>query len=181
MGNTDPTQVRLSRRTLLKVGVAGAATLLLARWLYHPAPPRTDSRNALDPAARSIVAAIIPVFLDGALASDPQVTGARDETLAGVERAINGLPPATRQEISDLFSLLAFAPTRCLLAGIWSPWPEASAEAIESFLRRWRGSRFALLRSAYAALHQLVLSAWYAQPRAWPAIGYPGPPPLEAN
>ena len=44
---------------------------------------------------------------------------------------------------------------------------------------RWRDSRFELLRSAYAALHQLVFAAWYANPRAWFATGYAGPPSLE--
>ena len=88
---------------------------------------------------------------------------------------------ATRDELAELFSLLAFAPTRCLVAGIWSPWSEASTGAIEGFLARWRDSRFALLRSAYGALHQLVLAAWYAQGGAWPAIGYAGPPPLSVG
>jgi hypothetical protein len=167
---------------LLKAGVAGAAALLFARWLYRPLPPpptRIEDSNALDPAARNIIAALIPVFLDGALPSGAEASSVRAETLAGVDRAVTGLPPAMRQELADLFSLLAFAPTRCLLAGIWSSWPEASPEAIASFLVRWRDSRFTLPRSAYAALHQLVFSAWYAHPRAWPAIGYPGPPSLE--
>jgi hypothetical protein len=31
------------------------------------------------------------------------------------------------------------------------------------------------LRSAYQALHDLVLGAWYANPANWDAIGYPGP------
>jgi hypothetical protein len=78
-----------------------------------------------------------------------------------------------------LFALLAFAPTRCLVAGVWSPWPEASAESIAAFLVSWRDSRFALLRSAYEALHQIVYGAWYGNPRSWPAIGYAGPPSLE--
>lgn len=184
MGNPDPAPVRISRRTLLKAGAAGAATLLLARWLCRPPPPpptRIEDPNALDPAARNIIAALIPVFLDGALPNGAEASSVRGETLAGVDRAVTGLPPATRQELADLFSLLSFAPTRCLLAGIWSPWPEASPEAIASFLVRWRDSRFALQRSAYAALHQLVFSAWYAQLRSWPAIGYPGPPSLEAG
>jgi hypothetical protein len=180
LGNLDPT--RISRRTLLKAGVAGGAALFLARWLQAATePPAAGAENAgaLDPAARAVVAAIIPVFLDGALPDGSEATSARAATLADVERIIAGLPPATRKELADLFSLLVFPPTRGLIAGIWSPWPETTREAVVSFLTRWRDSRFALLRSAYAALHQLVFSAWYANPRAWPAIGYPGPPQLE--
>ncbi len=174
--------LRISRRTLLKAGVAGGAALLLARWLYTPtSPPPRPSPNALDPGARAIVVAIIPVLLDGALPSGPEAPGARADTLTAVEEAIAGLPPSTRKELADLFSLLGFPPTRCLVAGIWSPWPEATRESIASFLTRWRDSRFELLRSAYAALHQLVFAAWYAGPRAWSATGYAGPPSLEAG
>lgn len=182
MTHSDPTPLRVSRRTLLKVGVAGGAALLVARWLYTPTtlrPQPSDNAGALDAGARTVVAAIIPVFLSGALTDEPEAAKARAETVDGVERAIAGLSPATRQELADLFSLLVFPPTRCLIAGIWSSWPEATNETIASFLARWRNSRFMLLRSAYAALHQLVFSAWYANPRAWPAIGYAGPPSLE--
>jgi hypothetical protein len=176
----DPTTLRISRRTLLKAGIAGGAALLLARWLYTaPSPPARPTPNALDPSGRAIVTAIIPVLLDGALPSGPEATAARAKVLAGVEDTIAGLPPATRKELADLFSLLGFPPTRCLVAGIWSPWPEATRESIASFLTHWRDSRFELLRSAYAALHQLVFAAWYADPRAWTATGYAGPPSLE--
>jgi len=90
--------------------------------------------------------------------------------IAILSSEIAGLPPAARKELDDLFSLLAFAPTRCLIAGIWTPWPEASRDSVAAFLDAWRDSRFALLRSAYGALHQVVLGAWYGKPQAWPAI-----------
>jgi hypothetical protein len=179
VSNSAPPAFRISRRTFLKAGVAGGAALLLARWLYTStgASPQLP-HPTLDATARTIMAAIIPVLLEGALPTGADLPTARAETLVAVEQAIAGLPPATRDELGELFSLLAFAPTRCLVAGIWSPWSEASTDAIEGFLARWRDSRFALLRSAYGALHQLVLAAWYAQGRAWPAIGYAGPPLL---
>lgn len=170
----------MRRRTLLKAGVAGGAALLLVRWLQAPtAPPQAPpSEPAIDAPARAILTSIIPVLLDGALPVGAELPAARAETLAAVEQAIAGLPPAIRAELGELFSLLDFAPTRCLVAGVWSPWSEASTESIAAFLDRWRDSRFALLRSAYGALHQLVLAAWYAQPRAWSATGYAGPPTL---
>jgi hypothetical protein len=178
----DPTTLRISRRTLLKAGVAGGAALLLARWLYTPTSlPARPIPETLDPGARAIVAAIIPILLDGALPRGPEAQHACADALAAVEKAIAGLPSATRKELADLFSLLGFPPTRCLVAGIWSPWPDATPESIASFLARWRSSRFELPRSAYAALHQLIFAAWYADPRAWPATGYPGPPALEVG
>lgn len=155
---------------------------MLARWLYTPAsaPAADPGFAALDGRARSVVSAIVPVMLEGALPAGDAAMAARAEVVAGVDRAIAGLPPAVRSEVDELFSLLAFAPTRCVVAGVWSPWPEASRDSIAAFLGRWRDSRFALLRSGFAALHQLIMSAWYANPQAWPAIAYPGPPSLGA-
>jgi hypothetical protein len=173
---------RFTRRTLLKVGLAGGVALVLARWLYTgtSAPVSPDARFvALDAPARSVIVAIVPVLLDGALPRGRDAAAARADVLAGVDQAIAGLPPAVRRELDDLFSLLAFAPTRCLIAGVWSPWPEASRESVAAFLDAWHDSRFALLRSAYGALHQIVFGAWYGKPQAWPAIGYPGPPSLK--
>ena len=169
---------------MLTAGVAGGALLLVARWLYvstsapRPAEPRPESA-ALDTRARAIVAAIVPALLEGALPAGEEAAPARAEVVAAVDQTIAGLPPAVRNELDQLFSLLDFAPTRCLVAGVWSPWSEASRDDIAAFLDRWRASRFALLRSAYGALHQIVFAAWYGDSRAWPAIGYGGPPSLE--
>jgi hypothetical protein len=173
-----------TRRTFLVAGLAGGATLAAAWWLRGPGERvpgsgATAPLAALDPAAPAIVAAIVPVMLDGALPVDPaRRAAAVTETVAGVAQAIGGLPPAAQQEFAQLFALLALAPTRIALAGVTAPWAEAGPEAVGAFLERWRTSGWSLLRSAYDALHQLVLAAWYGNPQSWPAIGYPGPPAL---
>jgi hypothetical protein len=69
---------------------------------------------------------------------------------------------------------------RRAFAGVASPWHEAGVDEVAAFLDRWSASGWALKRSAYGALHQLITAAWYGNPKAWPAIGYPGPPPLGA-
>src|SRR6202171_3974380 len=170
------------RRTLLKAGIAGGAVLVLARWMvtsYLPRESAEASGSALDSSARTIIAAIVPVLLEGALPDAESSVEARAEVVTGVDRAVAGLPPGSRKELEQLFALLSFAPTRCLVAGVWSSWPQASRESVASFLASWRDSRFALLRSGYGALHQLILAAWYGNTRSWPAIGYGGPPSLE--
>src|SRR5690349_6315053 len=107
---------RPSRRTFLKVGVAAGVALALVRWLREPtASPASLGRFALPPATRAIFAAIIPVMLDGALPSGTEASAARSETLQAIEAAIAGLPPASREELAELFSLLDFAPTRSLV------------------------------------------------------------------
>ena len=169
-----------TRRTLLKAGIAGGVVLVLARWLatsYSPRESSALSGSALDPSARAIIAALVPVMLEGALPNAD--SEARAEVVAGVDRAVAGLPPGSRKELEQLFALLSFAPTRCLLAGVWSSWPDASRDSVAAFLASWRDSRFTLLRSGYGALHQLILAAWYGNSRSWASLGYPGPPSLE--
>ncbi len=173
-----------TRRTFLVAGIAGGATLAATWYLRggrdrRSAPAATAALARLDPEAPAIIAAIAPVMLEGALPADaPGHAAAVDATVANVARAVAGLPPAAQKELAQLFALLAFAPTRMALAGIATPWSDARPEAVATMLSRWRDSSFVLLRSAHAALHQLIFAAWYGDPAAWAAIGYPGPPEL---
>ena|SRR5688500_10796236 len=166
----------MRRRTFLTVGLAGAATLAAAGWFASVLRMRPGT-SALDDNARAIVAAIVPAMLDRAL---PEPRSDRNaavaETVDGVDRAIQGLPPSARAELGQLFALLALTPARRAFAGVASPWTEATREEIDEFLNAWRSSGWALKRSAYDALHQIILAAWYGNPRSWADIGYPGPP-----
>lgn len=156
-----------TRRQFLKTGLAGGLLLNLAA-CGHPA--KNGGRS-------TVLRALIPVILAGALPTDPaRLEALITRTITGVDQAIAGLSLATQTEIGELFDLLAFAPTRMLAAGLWSPWAQAKPEEIGRFLESWRHSRFDLLKSGYAALHDLIFGAWYARPDTWPAIGYPGPP-----
>ena len=178
MSNEAYFSFRASRRTFLRTGVAGAAALLIVRSLNAEVVAEEPRRPALTAAGRDIFAAIVPVLLAGALPTGSEFARARAETVAAIDDAIAGLPPASRSELAELLSLLDFAPTRALVAGVWSSWSRASESSIAAFLARWRDSRLELLRSAYGALHQIVFAAWYAQPRSWVATGYPGPPEI---
>jgi len=163
----------MRRRSFLKAGLAGGALLAVAGWW--------GVSRRLAPDADAIVRAIVPAMLEGALPAEATSRAAAiDETVANVARAIDGLPPASRTELDRLFALLALAPARIAFAGLASPWSEASAADVSAFLSRWRDSGWRLKRSAYDALHQLVLASWYGNERSWAAIGYPGPPALPA-
>ena len=156
-----------TRREFLKTGLAGGILLNLAGC----------NRPAENGGRAKILLALIPVMLAGAISPQPE-TAARQlkRTLTGVETAIRDLSLATQKEIAELFDLLAFPPTRMLVAGLWSAWDEATPASLNVFLQSWRHSRFDLLKSGYAALHDLILGAWYAHADSWAAIGYPGPP-----
>jgi len=169
--------VNLSRRRFVFVGLAGAAVLAGARWLVPDEPTGESAPAGLTADAADIVRALVPALLDGALPEDaPGRDAAITRTVAAVGTAIEGLPPATREELATLFALLASMPVRLFVAGIGDAWRDATVADANGFLVRLQKSRWSVKRSAYDALHQLTFAAWYADPRAWPAIGYPGPP-----
>jgi hypothetical protein len=177
--------MRVSRREFLKVGAGAAMTLAVTHALNRPLfaqPVGGGSAGSLDlkhfaNRDAELIAALAPAILADALPLDPasrQV--AINEVVEAFDRTIFGLSPAVQREVDELMSLLTFAPTRYLIAGIRSPWNAASAEEIDAFLQRWRDSRLALLQQGYQALVRLMIACWYGNPLAWAQIGYPGPP-----
>lgn len=164
-----------TRREFLRAGAAGAALLTLLRRLPgHAAAPV----GVLDADERQALTAIVPVMLAGALPEGEAHAQAVRDVADGVEVAVAGLPLHLQEEVAQLFTLLTFAPARCLVAGVWRPWPQAHPEDIAAFLQGWRTSWFSLLQSAYHALHELIMASWYARSESWAALGYSGPPRL---
>ncbi len=163
----------LSRRSFLKAGLAGALVLAAAGGIYRATHrPPAAGRFVLDDAAKAVLGAVIPVVLKDAIDPTPAMTQA---ATARVGIAISGLTLATQREVQDLFGLLTLGPARRFLAGVPDDWPKARQEDIAHFLQNWRLSRFGLLQSAYHALHDLIIGAWYGDESTWAAIGYPGP------
>ena len=172
----------VTRRQFIKAGIVGGAALAAAGLFYSRSlkeAPAGAVPQGLTLSERTIIGALVPAILAGALPEAGEARGkAVARTVDGVGVAIAGLSAPAQKELAELFTLLGFAPARVLLAGLWPRWEEASTADIAAFLQGWRTSRLGLLRSAYAALHDLILGAWYGTPEAWPAIGYPGPPEI---
>lgn len=163
-----------SRRTFIKTGLIGAVALAATGALYRNVnSSAVPDAFVLDGEAKSALTAIASVMLQDALPSSTPLL--LDAEIIRVQTAIAGLPRATQREIQDLFALLTLAPARRLLAGIPDPWASAKPDDITSFLQSWRVHRFAMLQSAYHALHDLIIGAWYADESTWASIGYPGP------
>jgi hypothetical protein len=172
-----------SRRQFIKTGLVGGGVLLAARALYGPFAPDpvvSDDpdfvHQILGAKERTILSAVAPVILAGAMPREATSPGLMTSVIRGVDTAVSSLPPPVQEEVRDLFALLDFPVTRRIVAGLGKPWLEAGPQDVEDFLERWKGSRFALLRSAYRALQELIVAAWYANPESWARIGYPGPP-----
>lgn len=169
----------LTRRRFLAIGLAGAAVLAATRLLERPVGAASSAYRVLDRESASVVGALVPVVLAGAIPAQGAARAAAiREVVEGFDRAVSGLAPAVRDEIGELLGVLRFGPTRYVLTGVASPLETASAEQISAFLSRWRTSRFDLLRAGYQALTQLIQASWYGNAASWPAIGYPGPPDL---
>ena len=165
----------MQRRALLKAGLLGAVALAAGGAVYRRLHPPPQQRYALDAKARAIVAALTPALVGPMLPQDAaKRRAAVDGAVQRVAAAIAGLPLGTQKEVADLFALLSLAPARRLLAGVGS-WQEATPQQLSEFLQGWRTHRLAMLQTAYHALHDLVLGAWYADPASWAAAGYPGP------
>lgn len=164
-----------SRRTFLKLGGLAALAVAAGGGIYkftHGGAP--TSRFVFDGEAKAALDAIAPALLAGALPADGRAL-AVSACVERVHAAILGLPLSAQKEIQDLFGLLALGPARRFLAGVPGSWAEATPEQLAAFLQDWRTHRFAMLQTAYHALHDLVIGSWYADPSTWAAIGYPGP------
>lgn len=172
----------LTRRELIRTGVAGGALLALAGCARSIVPGAFDDAayryRTLSPADRELIASVAAAMLAGALPRGAANHQALVTVVRGVDAAIAGLTPRIVAEVHQLFGLLEFAPARALAAGVWTPWSQASPRDVAGFLTRWRFSGVALYRTGYQALHQLVMAAWYGNAASWKAIGYPGPPVL---
>ncbi len=166
----------MQRRTLLGLGIAGAAALALAGGgaaLWH-APALRD--GTLLPAGRTVLQAVARAVLDGSLPGQEGASrSALDAHLQRMQATLAALPPATQREMDDLLSLLAIAPGRLALGGLGKPWAEASVAELQEALRSMLESSFALRRQAYHALRDLTHAAYFADRSTWPLLGYPGP------
>ena len=176
---TTLTAPALSRRSLLKIGLLGGAVLatagvtvtLVDRFASAPA----QGHLALRPADLPILAALVPVMLEGAV-EPKRLSDAARNTIQGLDHQLAHLSPEMLKLTRQMLDVLALPVTRGPLTGIWSGWESASPEAVRHFLARWENSALALLRMGHASLLQLVMMAWYAQPESWAHCGYPGPP-----
>lgn len=167
----------LARRRVLAGGVLVGTLALGGGALFWPrreaGRETAGSWHFLRPADRAALAALAPALLGPSLWPAPDA--AAEQRLAqGVDLAIAYLLPRTRDELRQLFDLLASPGGRWLLLGQCAAWDGAAPAGLAAGLSAWRGHRLDLLRAAYDGLRELVYAVWYGDPAHWPALGYPG-------
>jgi hypothetical protein len=166
----------MQRRTLLGLGVAGAALVALAGGGAALMHERAWRDGKLLPAGRRVLAAVARAVLDGSLPADAAAQAAAiDDHLARMESTLSAMPLQTQREVADLLALLAMPPLRVTLAGLTGAWEHASVADVQAALQSMRQSSLLLRRQAYNALRDLTHAAYFADASTWPLLHYPGP------
>lgn len=169
----------LGRRQFLKLGFWGTVALggvsTTALLTGCSSAPVAQGYRLLRAGDVALLTALLPVVLKGALPEGEARQAAVTETLHSLDSLAFHSSVEAHKQVRQLFDLLTFAPSRWLVAGVHSDWPDASEADVEKFLLGWRSSRVGLLRGAYAALVQMIEMSWYLLPQSWPAIAYVPP------
>ena len=165
----------MQRRRLLKLGVGAAALLAVVGGGAALLRPGLVN-GSLTQHSRAVFHAIARAVLDGSL---PSVVPERDAALQAhlkrLDAVLAAFPAATQGELSQLLGLLASAPGRVARAGLHTGWQDASVPEVQRSLQDMRTSSLALRQQSYHALRDLTNAAFYADPSAWPLLGYPSP------
>ena len=165
----------MQRRSLLKLGLGATALIVVAGGsVALLRPGLVDGR--MTPSARAVFRAVARAVLEGILPSDAAAREAAvDAQQKRLDDTLNGFPPATQAELSQLLALLSTAPGRAGLAGLHTDWSDATTTDINAALQGMCRSSLAMRQQIYHALRDLTNASYFADPQAWALIGYPGP------
>jgi hypothetical protein len=176
---TKPASAGLSRRALLRGGLAGVALASLGGIgvALQPSRPRalpSAGLSVLSPAEYATLAAIAeracPAPREGVPgANELDVAAMADAMFANAEPDVReGLKLGLRIVESGLAGAVFFERVR--------PFTHLSGEERDRVLLAMRDSRVSVRRTLFRALTSLASSLYYGDPRTWPSIGYEGPP-----
>jgi len=165
----------MQRRTWLKLGIVSAAALAVVGGAAVLIQPGLE-RGALTATGKNVFRAIGLGVLDITL---PEQPAAKEAALIGllnrIDILVGALPPYAQAELSQLLSVLGSGAGRLALAGLRTPWANASVQDIQAALQNMRLSSLALRQQAYAALHDITAGAYFSESDTWVLLGYPGP------
>jgi hypothetical protein len=167
----------LSRRRMLKHGLAGGTILLAGSIWLHRRPTEMveapEPLEALEAREYSILYAIAERLLprSGAFpaASELGVALAVDKVLAKAD-------PGLKEEIRLLLAGMESGLTGMLFEINPNSFTRSSPETQDAVLTSWKNSGIPLRRTAFKAMNLLCGAAYYASPKSFAAVGYGGPP-----
>lgn len=165
----------MQRRRWLTLGLGSALVLAVGGgWVASIEPGWRDRRFSAE--AETVLRACGKALLAGSLPEGAQAQAtALDDWMHRLADAVAALPAHAQAELSELLALLATAAGRQWLAGVATPWAQASVADVQAGLQAMRLSRISLRQQAYLALHDLAGAAYFSAPSTWTVLGYPGP------
>ena len=177
----------MNRRKFLQTGLLGGVALSItavgAKGTFWGKGSQLAKRDGvafqfLTEKDCEVLEALVPVMLGSALTKSANPKESLMLTIKDFDTAVSAFLPQVQKEVRELFTVLTFTPTRKLLAGVWSPWKDASHQTLDGFWNRWDQSKIKLLKSGRDGLVQLTVASFYGARRNWESIGYPGPPQI---
>lgn len=127
-----------------------------------------DGKIVFRALARGILGPMLPV-------APAERQAVLDRHLVELEKLINTMPSAKRDQISLLVGALANAPTRFMLTARWSSWDSATDDEVRELLVQLRQSSGMAQNVAYVATRALTCIGFFSTPDNWSLTGYPGP------
>lgn len=170
--------VRITRRSVLRFGLGGAALLAVGgvglglRSTVTRAPRRP--LKTLDERQFSVLAAVADRVMPGD--GDELPSAWALEVPEKVDGVLATVHPADAAEMGQLLLLLESALAGFVLDGRPRTFTASSPEQQDAALGDWRASRIGVRRTGFRALQKTILAAYYGSPETWEAVGYPGPP-----
>ncbi len=168
--------MKISRRTLLKLGLGGGVIVAaggvgLSLMGTRIRKPRT-ALKVLDEAEFSVLAAFADRVSPGQggwpSAWELRVPEKVDASLATVH-------PGDANDFKQALALLENAAAG-LLDGRATPFSASSSAVQDETMRSWRGSEMDVKRTAFTALHKACSAAYWSSPEIYARVGYGGPP-----
>ncbi len=150
----------------------GGVGLALQSTLRGPAPSERLWVLSLDEYAivQAVAARICPQ-------PGPDVPGANAVDVGVlVDRLLQRIGLEGSADVKTVLALFENGLVGALFMERVKPFTQLDPEAQDRVLLAWRDSSITLRRTVYRALSSLTASMYYADPRTWPGIGYPGPP-----
>ncbi len=173
---------RLSRRSFLGLGLAGAVALgstgVVTTLSGCSNQPATAAKgfSFLREGDLQLFKALIPAVLGDVIHTDSHDYQALvTNILQKVDGACANLGNKAQTEVHKLLDLLDTRLTRWLTTGIYAHWPDVSTADMNKFLVRWRDSSIGPFNAGYRVLSKLVSVSYYSLPESRVYSGYPGP------
>lgn len=167
----------MPRRSLLKKGLLGGALLALGGGAALALRPGREL--PLPPEGLRVLSAREYAVVDAlARRMAPVAVGFPDPTrdvptALHVDRLLAAGDAGAAREVRQLLGLLESALGGFLLGGRTQPFTQLDGAVQDAVLAEWRDSGLAVRRTGFLALKTLVLGAYYGDPRAQAATGYP--------